>query len=106
MLLFDDFGETFLIIQVSGSRPNSGVSQAAWEGPDGEVMQVKVFKKKQVFEEEKMFQLDATALAMEEEEEDGEPLVKGEDDIPKGCWYLNHSKPGTLYADILKAAGI
>ena len=53
-----------------------------------------------------MFQLDATALAMEEEEEDGEPLVKGEDDIPKGCWYLNHSKPGTLYADILKAAGI
>ena len=54
LLLFDDFGETFLIIQVSGSRPNSGVSQAAWEGPDGEVMQVKVFKK-QVFEEEKMF---------------------------------------------------
>ena len=45
LLLFDDFGETFLIIQVSGSRPNSGVSQAAWEGPDGEVMQVKVFKK-------------------------------------------------------------
>ena len=89
MLFFDDFGETILIIQVSGSRPNSGVSQAAWEGPDGEVMQVKVFKKR-VFEEEKMFQLDATALAMEEEEEDGEPLVKGEDDIPKGCWYLNH----------------
>ena len=35
----------------------------------------------------KQLQLDATTLPIEEEEEDGEPLVKGEDDIPKGCWY-------------------
>ena len=40
---------------------------------------------KKVFKQ--IFQLDATTLPIEEEEEDGEPLVKGEDDIPKGCWY-------------------
>ena len=27
-------------------------------------------------------------MPIEEEEEDGEPLVKGEDDIPKGCWLV------------------
>ena len=35
----------------------------------------------------KWLQLDPSILPVEEEEEeDGEPLVKGEDDIPKGCW--------------------
>ena len=29
-----------------------------------------------------------TLVPIKEEEEDEEPLVKGEDDIPKGCWLV------------------
>ena len=36
-------GENLDDLQLPGSRPNSGVSQAAWEGPDGEVISLKYF---------------------------------------------------------------
>jgi hypothetical protein len=54
------------------------VVEPAWEGPDGEVEPLLSSTQTPISQ-------NAVVLA-EEEEEDGEPLVKGEDDIPKGCW--------------------